>query len=118
MLKQVQHDTPFITQHCALRYQVAFYWPQHCAIRYQVVRIVSMRNPTGRNIVRCAIRLYALFQCVSLPTTTLCASLSSCVLTATTLCAALSVLWSSDHNTACIFCRFRMDMGRYVLLWE
>ena len=41
MLKQVQHDTPFITQ--------------HCAIRYQVVRIVSMRNPNDRNIVRFAI---------------------------------------------------------------
>ena len=59
MLKQVQHDTPFITQHCTLRYQVASYWPQHCALRYQVVRIVSMRKATGHNIVPFAIRLWS-----------------------------------------------------------
>ena len=83
MLKQVQHDTPFITQ--------------HCTIRYQVVRIVSMRKATDRNIVRCAIRLWSSGR-----------NIVRCAIK----------LRPNGRNIACIFCRFRMGMGRYVLLLE
>ena len=83
MLKQVQHDTHFI--------------PQHCALRYQVVRIVSMRKATDHNIVRYAIRLWPSDH-----------NIVRCAIK----------LRPNGRNIACIFCRFRMGMGRYVLLLE